>query len=329
MDKKTRVLNALNKKPVDHAPVGFWFHFFDKANDNDACVQAHVDYYNSVDVDFVKVMSDGYFGFPVDDVKVESVADLAKIKPIGKDHPWIREQVYRAKKVVEALGKDRLVFYTLFNPLTALRSGFINDPRHADEILTAYTKEDKETVKRTLKVVADGIVLLSEQIIKEAGCDGLYLSLQNAEVERFTAEEYNDIVAPSERYVLDEINKLSENNILHCCGFMGTPNRVSLWYDYPVKCVNWATAVENLPLYEGKPLFGDKAVLGGFDTHWEMNGDTRGIVYSGTKEEIQAYTRELIINTGKIGLLIGGDCTLEHHIDYERLRWIVEAAKSL
>ena len=27
MDKRTRVFNALDKKPVDHVPVGFWYHF--------------------------------------------------------------------------------------------------------------------------------------------------------------------------------------------------------------------------------------------------------------------------------------------------------------
>ena len=27
MDKRTRVFNAMDKKPVDHVPVGFWYHF--------------------------------------------------------------------------------------------------------------------------------------------------------------------------------------------------------------------------------------------------------------------------------------------------------------
>lgn len=30
MDKRTRVLNAMNKKEVDHVPVGFWFHLREK-----------------------------------------------------------------------------------------------------------------------------------------------------------------------------------------------------------------------------------------------------------------------------------------------------------
>lgn len=45
MDKRTRVLNAMNKKEVDHVPVGFWFHFGGEEAVGDACVQAHLKYY--------------------------------------------------------------------------------------------------------------------------------------------------------------------------------------------------------------------------------------------------------------------------------------------
>ena len=44
MDKRTRVLNAMNKKEVDHVPVGFWFHFGGEEAVGDACVQAHLKY---------------------------------------------------------------------------------------------------------------------------------------------------------------------------------------------------------------------------------------------------------------------------------------------
>ena len=45
MDKRTRVLNALNKEEVDHVPVGFWFHFAGEEAVGDACVKAHLRYY--------------------------------------------------------------------------------------------------------------------------------------------------------------------------------------------------------------------------------------------------------------------------------------------
>ena len=64
MDKRTRVLNAMNKKEVDHVPVGFWFHFSGEEAEGDACIQAHLKYYRETDMDFVKIMCDGYFPYP-------------------------------------------------------------------------------------------------------------------------------------------------------------------------------------------------------------------------------------------------------------------------
>ena len=69
MDKRTRVLNAMNKKEVDHVPVGFWFHFSGEEAAGDACVQAHLNYYRETDLDFLKVMCDGYFAWPLPEIR--------------------------------------------------------------------------------------------------------------------------------------------------------------------------------------------------------------------------------------------------------------------
>jgi len=331
MDKRTRVLSALNREPVDHVPVGFWIHFFDKGPYGETCIQAHRDYYNALDLDFAKIMSDGYFGFPLGDEEIKSAKNLHKIKPIDRSHPWISEQLERAKIMVDELGKDRVVFFNLFNPFSSLKFGFTQDLAGSDEIIMKLVKEDKNEVKRALDVVAQGNALLAELLVTEAGCDGIYYCVQNAELTRFSEEEYKDIIGPSELYVLEHINRYSENNILHCCGYLGAENRLSLWYDYPVKCVNWATHVDNISMHEGRYLFKNKAILGGFDTHWAMSSTDvqRGILYHGSKEDLQAYTRDLIINTGKIGMMIGGDCTMDHRIDLERVRWIIEVAQSI
>jgi len=42
MDKRTRVLNAMNKKEVDHVPVGFWFHFAGEEASGQGCINAHL-----------------------------------------------------------------------------------------------------------------------------------------------------------------------------------------------------------------------------------------------------------------------------------------------
>ncbi|MDR1299211.1 MAG: hypothetical protein LBJ84_03030, partial [Oscillospiraceae bacterium] len=185
MDKRTRVKSAMDCLPVDHAPVGFWVHFFDKGIFGDACVKAHLDYYNALDLDFVKVMSDGYFGFP-NGLKIESVDDLYRMKPIEADHPWITDQVERAAAIVDKLGGERMIFFNIFNPFSSLKYGFTEDLIHCDEIIMQFVREDKNAVKRALDIVVAGNALLCELLVKKAGCDGIYYCVQNAETDRFT-----------------------------------------------------------------------------------------------------------------------------------------------
>ena len=72
MDKRTRVLNAMNKKEGDHVPVGFWFHFGGEEAVGDACVKAHLNYYRETELDYVKIMCDNYFPYPLTEIQCAS-----------------------------------------------------------------------------------------------------------------------------------------------------------------------------------------------------------------------------------------------------------------
>lgn len=325
MDKRTRVLNAMNKKEVDHVPVGFWFHFAGENAAGDACVEAHLKYYRETDLDFVKIMCDNYFSYPLPPIK--SVQDWKKLKPLDADHPFIREQVMRAKAIVEAIGAERCVFYNVFAPFSSLRFGAGTVGLSDADVMTCI-REDKNAVMQALDVIAQSNALLSELLITEAGCDGVYFCVQGGEYDRFIPEDYRKIIAPSDLYVLEHANRFSDNNILHMCGWAGSKNQLSLWQDYPAKVFNWAVFVEGMDLEEGRYFAGGRTVLGGFETHWNDH-EQRGVIYTATKEELQKYTRDLILNHGKCGLMLGGDCTIDSRLDWERIRWVVEAARSI
>ena len=112
------------------------------------------------------------------------------------------------------------------------------------------------------------------------------------------------------------------------CGWAGNRNQLDLWRDYPAKVINWAVFVEGLDLDQGRFFVNGRTALGGFETHWDEHGH-RGILYDGTREELQDYTRKLILDHGKRGLMLGGDCTIDAKLDWERIRWVVEAARSV
>ena len=318
MNKKERVLNAFNNKPVDKVPVGFWFHFPEEMNLETECVDAHLDYYRESDVDFIKIMCDGYFDYPNEIIpQIESAADWKKMKPLGKDHPFIRQQVERASQVVKGLKGKCCTFYNVFCPMSYFRFGT------SEEMLMKHLKEDPEAVMYAFDIIAQDAALLSELLITEAGCDGIYYCVQNAEMNRFTYDEYRKYVTPSDRFVLEHTNQFSENNILHCCGWAGDKNRVEVWKDYPAKVFNWAVFVEDMDLSKGKDFFGGKCVLGGFDNRME------GVLCSGTREEIEVFAEQLLEKAGKTGVIVGADCTLPREIDQDRIHWVVEKVKTI
>lgn len=316
--KRERVLCALQNKETDKIPMGFWYHFSPDEDKGEETVREHLQFYKDAELDFIKVMCDGYFNYPNPYIQnVKSAKDWYGLTPLGENHPFIRKQVERAKGVVEGVQKECCVFYNVFCPMSLMRFGT------SEELLMKHLKEDTEAVKHAFKVIAEDIKTLVRLLITEAGCDGIYYCVQNAEEFRFTAEEYKEIVSPAELEVLQYANSLSENNILHCCGWAGDKNRIEVWKDYPAKVVNWAVYVEQMSLAKGKKFFGGRCVLGGFDNR------KTGVLYSGTKEEIEEETKRIIQEVGTKGVMIGADCTLPSNIDIKRLVWVRKALDQL
>ena len=184
-------------------------------------------------------------------------------------------------------------------------------------------KADPEAMKYACSVIARDAKALVKGLIEEAGCDGIYYCVQNAETFRFTAEEYRRQVTPSDKEVLDYANTLSAHNILHCCGWGGDKNRVEIWQDYEAAAISWAVYVEDMDIPSGRQFFAGKPALGGFDNRKE------GILYSGKEEEIRKFTRELIETCGKKGFLLGADCTIPSDLPVEHIHWVLETARSM
>lgn len=123
MNKRQRLLAAFSQQPVDRVPVGFWFHFPAEKGVGEACIEAHLAYYRSNHPDFMKIMCDGYFTYPLD-FSIETPADWRKLQPLSENHPFIREQVERAKEVtrrIHAMDADCCTFYNIFAPFSSIR----------------------------------------------------------------------------------------------------------------------------------------------------------------------------------------------------------------
>ena len=132
---------------------------------------------------------------------------------------------------------------------------------------------------------------------------------------------YAEVISPSELSVLNAAIGAGGKNILHVCGYEGARNNLSLFKNYPANAVNFASVVEGVSLAEAKKIFCGKTIIGGFAN------TTDGILFSGTKEEIQAETKRILKDSGRTGIILGADCTIPRSTDLQHLEWIREAAE--
>lgn len=322
MSKRELVLKAFNNQEVERVPVGFWFHFaadafFDSSEDTvKRNIAGHQKYVDEFQPDFLKLMSDGFFGYPNEAVKkIQSAADLNKVETEDAG-AWIQGQVDLVKELTNRFKEQVTSFYNIFAPATYL--SFLLEAAGSAFTVEQLAKENPEGLSRLLLKIAKDIAELSKRVIAEGGADGIYLSVRN--IDGLSKEDYLKYVAPSELDVLKSANEVSEYNILHICGYEGHRNDLSTYVDYPAKIVNWAVTVENVSLQEGKKLFGGRAVIGGF------NNTEDGVLYKGTKEEIEAETLKLLEGAGSTGVILGADCTIPSDTPLEHLSWVREKA---
>ncbi|MDE6406122.1 MAG: hypothetical protein K2M20_10800 [Lachnospiraceae bacterium] len=328
--KRELVLRAFHNEKTDRIPVGFWFHFLE-GNEFDATLQrqellrknleGHRKFKETFDPDFVKIMTDGLFHLPYDLSGVETAADLKKLEVLPREHPFFEKNEELVKGVREIFGEDTLLFFNEFSPFNQLLSGLstLGNRPFGIKRLKTFLEQDGEAVAYALDVLAESLNILTGRVVKSGLADGIYLSVNNPN-RAIPAQIYSAFVAPSEIKVLEAANRVSPDHILHICGFAGNKNILSVYQDYPAEVVNWAVHAENLGLAEGKKFFGGKAVIGGFDNVKE------GLLYSGTRQEIEAYVEKLLAEAGREGVIIGADCTVPGDIDIERLKWVREKA---
>lgn len=321
MSNRELVLRAFDNQEVERVPVGFWFHFLEEEEMGDGLktpgllernVAGHKNFIERARPDLVKIMSDGFFRYPVES-PLKCLNDLAGIKELDEDHPWLIRQIELVRRVV-ALQKDTLYFYNIFAPPTSLRLLI------GQEVLVKYLKTDPILVSSALARIAKGLAALAQGVIREGGADGVYLSVQNPAFNRLTDKEYRCYLRPGDQTVLEAANRVGGINILHICGYAGARNYLESWADYPARAYNWAVNVEQVSLAEGKKIFGGRAVIGGFAN------SPGSLIEVGSRVEIETFTAGLISEAGSKGVLIGADCTLPSTIALERLEWIRQKA---
>ena len=330
MTNRELVNKAFHNEPTDRIPVGFWFHFLEMDQFNGGLAHpelmeknyaGHKKFIEEFHPDFVKIITDGLFTRPaVTMPAVYEARDLYKFEPLPHNHPYFAACLKLAKTVRGYAGDDTMVFYNIFSPIFNL-SKYLNDSADlftVDDLM----HQDPDAVKFALDVLGKDMSYLAELLMTEGGMDGIYLSVNNSH-RTIPLEPYAKYVAPSEIAILETANRFGDNQILHICGYRGRQNILAAYRDYPAAVFNWAVHEEDMTLAEGKKYFHGKAVIGGFD---QMPGS---LINAGSKEDIQAYVEKLLADCGKVGVIVGADCTVPSDTPIEHLEWVREKANEL
>ena len=328
-DKIQLLKDAFACRETFKVPTGFWHHFVlgpDQfradvdASIRERIVEGHRRYYELVDPDMMKMMNEGFMGYPpIMDNPLETEADLMKIKAVGPDHPWIREQVRHVRRIIDQFHGEVMTFYNVFAPLQAIRIKFDFLDLRYDKFVKLAERFPDAFAAAGMEIQRDFVELI-KQLFAETKLDGIYYCVQNVQSPLYPRERYRKLITPTEIEVLNEANRYSPYNILHICGYARHTNVISWYRDYEAGCYNWAQHTEGISLAEGRANFPGKCVLGGFDN----NPGT--LIDTGTPEELDAYVKRLIDENGYRGYIMGADCSIPNDIDDRRVQAICAAA---
>ena len=313
MDAITRVKNAMMAKEVDRVPVGFLKHFPDQS---DNTVTGQVQWALGTGMDFLTIGTDGYMEF-ASDKPLNTAEDWGKIRPHKKEDRYLQGQYDRAARIAEKMGDKCASFYSLFTPYSTIKHTI-----GGEEKVNEMFRENPTAIVEAMKVIEEDNALLLD-MLKGSGILGTAISFQNAEEWRFTPEEYMEWMAPWDQRLIQKANENFDFVISHLCSWGCEPNHVCVWKDYDHMCANWGVHIErNLSLAEGRKYFTKvKSVMGGFDVR------PGKLIVTGTEKEIKDYTKQLIEETGRIGLLISSDCSLNDKTPDQNIHYVIEATE--
>lgn len=324
LTKKENMDLFLANKEVERVPVSFWHHFvpfhdhytaLEKEGILEKVIEGQKSTITKYSPDFVKVMSDGFFGHPsVWENEIHEVKDLEKITSVGASHEWIDAQIKYVNEILDNCTDDIYYFYNIFSPLQYIRLKF----EEYDEDFTKFSSMFLENPQEMLKAagnICNDIKELVRRLFTETKIDGIYYSVQN--VQHTLADEafHKKYVEISDLELLGEIRKYTDKVLLHICGYGNYKNNLRLYADYPVEAVNWAVFTENISLGEGKKIF-NKPVFGGFDNK------LGSILYEGSEEEMTKYIKNLLDESGTTGVAIGADCTVSETLSPKQVEMI-------
>lgn len=254
MNKIERVQAALKGDSLDRLPFSFWYHFGLQHTSADRTAQAHLDFFEAYDLDFIKIMND--YSYPASD-KVEMFFEESHWKLLevfSGDESGFGEQLKALRMIASELKGEAYFVETIFSPWTIARR--LSD----SQTILSLKKTNPELLLDVMQKIAQSLANYASNAI-DAGAAGIFLSLSAANSSIMTYSEYERFCRPFDLMVLNAVKEKSNFNILHIHGQQIFFNEL---LDYPVQAINWSHLHTQPSLAEARKLYSG-CLLGGID----------------------------------------------------------------
>ena len=299
MTKLERVRAALAGRPVDHPPFGVWYHFGLQHAPAERTAQAHLEFFEAYDLDWLKAMNDYSYPMPPGVETLREARDLARLAPLDLERTPLGEQLRVIGILARELRDRALVVDTLFDAWNTLRRNVVKDA------MGPLMREHPTELEAALAIVNENLTRYAVAAL-ERGAAGVFLSVPASE-EFVTREQYERFMRPYDLALLEALRGRGEFHVLHAHGDRLYVDRL---LDYPVHALSWADR-------DAGPSLG------------EMRSRTRLALMGGIGHARFAYTaaatiraevRDAVAQGGREKLLLAPGCALATYTFPELIR---------
>ena len=307
-NKRDVVLELIHSdKKQEYYPGAFFIHFPVENHFGSTAVDKHLEYFKFTGLDILKVQYERKFPFIE---RLQKPSDWANVPLLKKD--FYEEQLKVIEGIVKKGRKDALVIPTVYSPLS-FAGHFTGYKHHINHL-----NEDPDSVKKGLEIITESTLIFVRECIK-LGVDGFFQATQGGEANRFENDRiFDEYIKPLDIVVAEEIAAKGECNILHIHNGGNMYNDYSAFLDYPCHVINCGLQL-NGESTTTQALYNQfqKPIMGGLDK--------KGIIYSGSKAEIENEVKRTI-SIAPEKFILGATCTLPRDVDWNNIKTAMGAA---
>ena len=251
MTKIERVRAALSGAEIDRPPFSVWYHFGLQHTPAERVAQAHVEFFEAYELDWLKVMNDYSYPMPRGIETITDVRDLKRVIAFDVRQGPLGEQLETVRLIGQSLRGKALVVDTVFNAWNTLKRNVLK------EAMGPFMEQHPAELEAALAVVNDNLIRYAIASL-HGGASGIFYSVP-ATPDSLTAEQYERFMRPFDVAFLEAIRPFGEFHILHAHGKELYLDRLQ---EYPVHAISWGDRESGPPLSLMRRVTA-KALMGG------------------------------------------------------------------